>query len=144
MPFSLADPSELRAHADRMNRHAEATRGVGESLRRILASTFWQGPAARSFGDQVDGTLHDIGRGAGLVDEAAAALRRLADAWETLLADLRRALRDGQRLVGDSVELLSDLLDEPGALLGDAGTLAGDVVDTAGDLISGAGDLIGI
>ena len=140
----LPDPGHLDDLAQRLSRHADAIRAIPDRTRLVLPAAAWSGAAATAFGSHLAGVLDSIAGSAARVEDAAGALRQLAAAWDSVLADLRRAVRDGTALAGAGARLVGDLVDEPTAVPGDAVHLLRDAGAVARDVVGGAAHLIGL
>jgi uncharacterized protein YukE len=152
----LPDPGELRAVAARIDQHARAARARASRLGTDVASTEWQGRAARAFRAQADVALWGLRGAAGRLDDAADALRRHAEQVDDVLAALQGIVRAGLATVEELLTLPGDALrglaggvrDGVGGLAAAGGSLVsaagGSLVSAAGDLADGALDAIGL
>jgi uncharacterized protein YukE len=144
MSLLAADPHGLRAIADRIARHAETVRATAARLRAAAQHGHWHGVAASAFQLQLRHVLRCVLAAAAGLDDAAAALRRLAEAVEQFLAALRRLARDPPRGARDTAVLAADLVRHPGRVLGDAGSLLSDAAGVAGDVMADLAGVIGL
>jgi hypothetical protein len=126
--FSLPDPVELTAIADRISRHAAATRARAFGLGSAVAALDWRGLAADVFRGEAHVAISALRTSAGRLDDASDALRRHATRVGVLCNDLTW-------LGIDSVQAAGDLLLNPGRLLNDSARLLGDGKDLLGDAL---------
>jgi hypothetical protein len=89
--MSLADPSDLRRIAQRIDQHAQKIRDTSTGLRGATEATGWRGSAADAFLLQTQGVARLHHAAADQLGHAASALRRHADIVETELAVARVA-----------------------------------------------------
>jgi uncharacterized protein YukE len=128
----LPDPAELNAIADRIGRHAAATRARAFHLGSALAGTGWHGRAADAFSAEAHVTLSALRSAAGRLDDAADALRRHAAKVGAVVDDLRGLGADGLKTLEDAVVHPDRLLADGRRLLGDGKALVGDALDLVG------------
>ncbi|WP_375480674.1 hypothetical protein [uncultured Jatrophihabitans sp.] len=143
----LPDPAELTAIADRIARHADATRARAERLRRAVAATHWHGLAATAFAATAAGVLFGLRTSAARLDDAADVLRAHAARVARVLAELAKTVSDAGRLADDLGAGGADLATAPGRLPGDVAGVFGDGLNLVGDgarLIGDGLHLIGI
>jgi hypothetical protein len=84
--MSLADPSDLRHIAQRIDTHAQKVRDTATRLRTAAQASDWRGPAADAFQGQAYGVARLHHTAADQLGYAASALRRHADIVEAELA----------------------------------------------------------
>jgi hypothetical protein len=128
----LPDPAELEAIADRISRHAAATRSRASQLGAAVASADWHGVAADAFTVEAYVVLSALRSAAGRLDDAADALRRHAGKVGALFDDLRSLGADGVQTLEDAVLHPSRLVSDGKRLLSDGKHLAGDALDLVG------------
>lgn len=128
----LPDPGELEAIADRIGRHATATRSRAASLGSAIAGADWHGLAADAFATEAHVALSALRAAAGRLDDAADALRRHAARVGVLFEDLRNFGSDGLQTLEDAVTHPNRLLSDGKRLLADGKGLAGDALHLVG------------
>jgi hypothetical protein len=106
----LPDPAELYAIADRIARHASATRSRAAILGAAVAAVNWRGTAADAFTAQAYSVIAALRTAAGRMDNAADALRRHAGSVHTLVDELTLLGRGG-------IQALEDAGIDPASLL---------------------------
>jgi hypothetical protein len=121
----LPDPAELDAIADRINRHAVATRARAAHLGCAVATAHWHGIAADAFHAEAHTAISALRSAAGRLDDAADALRRHARRVGGLLDDLKGLGLDG-------LQTLEDVVVHPDRLISDGKSLVGDALDLVG------------
>jgi hypothetical protein len=128
----LPDPAELEAIADRIGRHATATRARAHHLGAAVAGTDWHGLAADAFSAEAYVALSALRSAAGRLDDAADALRRHARKVGAVFDDLRGLGSDGLKTLEDVVIHPERLADDGKRLLSDGKHLVGDALDLVG------------
>jgi hypothetical protein len=128
----LPDPAELEAIADRIGRHAAATRARAQHLGAAVAGTDWHGLAADAFAVEAHVALSALRSSAGRLDDAADALRRHASKVGALFDDLRGLGVDGVKTLEDAVLHPDRLVSDGKRLLSDGKHLVGDALGLVG------------
>jgi hypothetical protein len=128
----LPDPTELAAVADRINRHAAATRARAANLGTAVATVDWRGVAASAFRAEAFVTIAALRAAAGRLDDAADALRQHARQVSVLYGDMADVGLDGVRLLTDAVTRPDRLLSDGRDLLTHGSHLVGDALGLAG------------
>ena len=123
MSVIFADPSELYAIADRIDRHADAVRSNATTLAAAIAADRWRGLAAHVFATEAGSVLKDMWACARRLNDAADALRRHARRVQGVLDFVRRAWDDVE---GWGAAVACDL---GGFLVGDDGLLDAALAD---------------
>lgn len=136
----FADPNQLYAIADRIDRHADEVRAGASRLAATAGELDWKGMAADSFRQDAHGVVHSLHAAAGRLDDAADALRRHAANVSHMLVQLARMVADGVAFGADAGATFADLFTNPGDLAGDASGLLGGL----GDLGSDAAGLVSL
>lgn len=128
----LFDPAELDAVADRIDRHAAATRARAVRLGAAVAAAEWRGVAAGAFRGEAQLTVSALRAAAGRLDDAADALRRHARRACVLYDDLKGLGLDGLQTLTDTVAHPNRLFSDGRRLLSDGAVLVGDALDLVG------------
>jgi uncharacterized protein YukE len=115
MSVIFADPVELYAIAERIDRHADAVRSNATMLAQVIATDRWRGLAAQVFSAEAGSVLKDMWACARRLDDAADALRRHARRVQSALDLLKQAVDDVERWGSTIVS------DVGGFLVGDDG-----------------------
>jgi uncharacterized protein YukE len=128
----LPDPAELEAIAERIGRHATATRARAAQLGAAAATVDWRGVASDAFAAEAHVALSALRRAAGRLDDAAEALRRHAAKVEGVFDDLRGLGADGRQTLEDAVTHPERLLTDGKRLVADGKHLVGDALGLVG------------
>jgi hypothetical protein len=128
----LPEPAELDALADRISRHAAATRARALRLGTSVATVGWHGLAAGAFRAEANVTITALRAAAGRLDDAADALRRHARRVSVLCDDLMLVGVDGLQVLADTVVHPDRLLRDGAQLLVDGGGLVDDALHLVG------------